>query len=84
MAHTRSGPLAAVVGIGEVPTGKFADRSALEAAAAVARMAVKDSGLDRRQIDVIMPTGSIFSRDFNSDLIFGRLVEELGLSLIHI
>ncbi|MEJ2804498.1 thiolase family protein [Comamonadaceae bacterium PP-2] len=80
MAHTRSGPLAAVVGIGEVPTGKFADRSALEAAAAVARMAVKDSGLDRRQIDVIMPTGSIFSRDFNSDLIFGRLVEELGMS----
>lgn len=74
------GAIAAVVGIGEVPTGKFPERSALEAAAQVARMAIRDSGIDRRDIDVLMPTGAIFSRDFNSDLIFGRLVEELGLS----
>ena len=72
--------LAAVVGIGEVPTGRFPERTALAAAAAAARAAVLDSGIDRREIDVIMPTGAIFSRDFNSDLIFGRLVEELGLS----
>jgi len=74
------GALAAVVGIGEVPTGNYPDRSALEAAAQVARMAVRDSGVDRHEIDVIMTTGAIFSRDFNSDLIFGRLVEELGLN----
>ncbi len=74
-----AGAIAAVVGIGEVPTGKFSERSALEAAAQVARDAVKDSGIDRREIDVVIPTGAIFSRDFNSDLIFGRLVEELGL-----
>jgi len=80
MGHSAKGAVAAIVGIGEVPTGKFAERSALEAAAAVARMAVRDSGLDKSQIDVVMPTGSIFSRDFNSDLIFGRLVEELGMS----
>lgn len=70
---------AAVVGIGEVPTGRFAERSALEGALAVAREAVLDAGLGREDIDVVMPTGSIFSRDFNSDLIFSRLVEELGL-----
>lgn len=75
----RGGALAAIVGVGEVPTGNYPERSALEAAAQVARMAIRDSGIDRRDIDVIMPTGSIFSRDFNSDLIFGRLVEELGL-----
>lgn len=80
MGHSGNGAIAAIVGIGEVPTGKFADRSALEAAAAVARMAVADSGIDKSEIDVVMPTGSIFSRDFNSDLIFGRLVEELGMS----
>lgn len=74
------GAIAAVVGIGEVPTGKFPERSALEAAAQVARMAIRDSGIAKREIDVIIPTGAIFSRDFNSDLIFGRLVEELGLS----
>ncbi|MGO9773834.1 MAG: thiolase family protein [Roseiarcus sp.] len=71
--------IAAVVGIGEVPSGKCPERSALEAAAQVARDAVKDSGVDRREIDVVIPTGAIFSRDFNSDLVFGRLVEELGL-----
>ena len=75
----RSGALAAIVGIGEVPTGNYPDRSALEAAAQVARMAVRDSGIDKSEIDVVIPTGAIFSRDFNSDLIFGRLVEELGL-----
>ena len=74
------GAIAAVVGIGEVPTGKYPERSALEAAAQVARMAVRDSGIDKRDIDVVIPTGAIFSRDFNSDLVFGRLVEELGLS----
>ncbi len=76
---SRQNALAAVVGIGEVPTGDYPDRSALEAAAEVARLAVRDSGIDKSEIDVIIPTGSIFSRDFNSDLIFGRLVEELGL-----
>jgi acetyl-CoA acetyltransferase len=72
--------LAAIVGIGEVPTGNFPERTALEAAAAAARMAVRDGGIAPRDIDVIMPTGAIFSRDFNSDLVFGRLVEELGLN----
>ena len=76
----RGEPIAAVVGIGEVPTGKYPERSALEAAAQVSRLAVSDSGIDKQDIDVIMTTGAIFSRDFNSDLIFGRMVEELGLS----
>ncbi len=74
------GAIGAVIGIGEVPTGNHPERSALQAAAQAARMAVRDSGLDKRDIDVVMPTGAIFSRDFNSDLVFGRLVEELGLS----
>ncbi len=77
---SRRGALAAVVGIGEVPTGNYPERSALEAAASAARMAVKDSGLDKREIDVVIPTGAIYDRDFNSDLVFGRLVEELGMN----
>ena len=42
-------------------------------------MALLHSGIHNSEIDVIIPTGAIFSRDFNSDLIFGRLVEELGM-----
>ena len=76
----RSGPIAAIVGIGEVPTGKFPERTALEAAAKVSRLAVQDAGIDKSEIDVIMTTGAIYNRDFNSDLIFGRMVEELGLN----
>ncbi|PLX36275.1 MAG: acetyl-CoA acetyltransferase [Hyphomicrobiales bacterium] len=77
---TAAGPFAAFAGIGEIPTGDYPERTALEAAATAARMAVRDAGLDKSEIDVIMPTGAIFNRDFNSDLIFGRLVEELGLN----
>lgn len=69
----------AVVGIGEVPTGSYPDRPALGAAMQAAREAVHDSGLDKSEIDTVMPTGAIYSRDFNSDLIFSQLVEELGL-----
>jgi acetyl-CoA acetyltransferase len=73
-------PAVAIAGIGEVPTGVYAERSALGAALEAARAAVIDSGVPRDEIDVVMPTASIFSRDFNSDLIFSRLVEELGLA----
>lgn len=70
----------AAVGIGEVPTGRFADRSALEAAMLASREAVLDSGIPKEEIDVVMSTGAVFSAEFNADLIFSRLVEELGLS----
>ena len=40
----RSEALAAVAGIGEVPTGNYPDRSALEAATHVARMAIRNNG----------------------------------------
>lgn len=71
---------AAAVGIGEVPTGSYPNRSALVTAVDAAREAVRMSGIPKSDIDVVMPTGSIFSRDFNSDLIFSRLVEELGMN----
>jgi acetyl-CoA C-acetyltransferase len=70
----------AIAGIGEVPTGIFPHRTPFEAASEAARAAVRDSGLHKDEIDVLMPAGAIFSRSFNTDLIFGRLVEELGLA----
>lgn len=70
----------AVVGIGEVPTGKFPDRSELEAAVTAARAAILDAGLTPRDIDVILPTGALASRHFNTDLVFSRLAEELGMN----
>jgi acetyl-CoA C-acetyltransferase len=41
----------AIVGIGEVPTGRFPDKPALYHAVESARMAIKDAGLDKSEID---------------------------------
>jgi acetyl-CoA acetyltransferase len=70
---------AAVVGIGEVPSGRFPERSEIEAAVLAARDAIRDAGLTPRDIDVVMPTGALASRQFNVDLVFSRLCEELGM-----
>jgi acetyl-CoA acetyltransferase len=71
--------LGAVVGIGEVPTGRFPERSAIEAAIESAREAILMSGLDKSEIDLVMPCSALFNREFTVSLSVGRLVEELGL-----
>jgi len=72
--------LSAVVGIGEVPSGKFPGRSELEAAVTACRAALLDAQLAPRDIDVILPAGALASRHFNVDLVFSRLCEELGMN----
>jgi acetyl-CoA acetyltransferase len=69
----------AIVGIGEVPTGKFPEKDCLEHALTSCREAIIDSGIDKDEIDVIIPTGTFFNRRYNTDMIFSKLVEELGL-----
>src|SRR5690606_42095647 len=43
-------------------------------------MAILDAGLNKDDIDVVIPTGSQFSNQFSNELATARLVEELGLS----
>lgn len=69
----------AIVGIGEVPSGKFPDRSELEAAMVVCRDAIRDAGLSPKDIDMILPVGALASSHWNVDLVFSRLCEELGM-----
>lgn len=69
----------AVVGIGEVPSGKYPERSELEAAMIVARDAIVDAGLSPRDIDMILPVGALANSHWNVDLVFSRLCEELGM-----
>jgi acetyl-CoA C-acetyltransferase len=70
---------AAVVGIGEVPTGRFPERSEVEAAVLACRDAILDAGMSSRDIDVVLPVGALASRHWNVDLVFSRLCEELGM-----
>ncbi len=69
----------AIVGIGEVPTGRYPDRSPIECAVEAARQAILDSGLDHTDIDTVIPTAALCCPAFNTDLVTGRLAEELGL-----
>jgi acetyl-CoA C-acetyltransferase len=71
--------LAAVVGIGEVPSGRFPERTAIEAALAASNQAIKQSGLERSEIDVVMPTGALYSSEWSTSLAVSRLAEDLGL-----
>ena len=72
----------AIVGIGEVPTGRFPDRSAIESALLSARAAMHDAGVKAAEIDCVIPTGSLFSSQFSNELATARLVEELGLPAV--
>lgn len=70
---------AAIVGIGETPTGRFAERAAIYHGVESARRAIRDAGIHKDEIDFVMPTGSVYNSQFNSDLVTCRVVEELGL-----
>ena len=70
----------AIVGIGEVPTGRLPDRPAIVCAIESARQAIADAGINKNEIDAIVPTAALFSPQFNTELVGCRIVEELGLS----
>lgn len=69
----------AIVGIGEVPTGRYPERSAIQCAIDSARLAILDAGIHKDEIDTVIPTAALCSPAFNTDLVTGRIVEELGL-----
>jgi acetyl-CoA C-acetyltransferase len=75
---TRRGQTA-IIGIGEVPTGRHADRGAISFALEAAREAIADAGIDKDEIDFVMPTATVYSFQFSNELATSRLVEELGL-----
>lgn len=71
---------AAFVGVGELASGRFPDRSFLRALVEVSHAAILDAGLVPRDIDTVILIPCLHSGDDQADLIFSRLVEELGLN----
>lgn len=69
----------AIVGIGEIPTGNYPDRGAISFALDASRQAIADAGIDKDEIDFVIPTTAVFSFQFSNELTTCRLVEELGL-----
>lgn len=68
------------VGIGELPSGKYPDRTFIGALSEVAILALQDSGMRPDDVDTILLIPNLHSFDDQADLVFSRMVEELGLN----
>lgn len=71
---------AAFIGIGELPSGRYPDRSFIGSLVDVAVAAVRDAGLTMTDIDTILLIPCLHSAADQADLVFSRVVEELGLN----
>ena len=71
---------AAIVGIGELPTGKYPDREAIYTAVNVSSMAIKDAGLKHKDIDAIIVATAVYSPGFTNEITLGRIAGELGIA----
>ncbi len=67
------------VGVGEIPTGKFPERGFIQALTKVALLALKDAGMVPRDIDTILLIPNLHGAADQADLVFSRMVEELGI-----
>lgn len=68
------------VGVGELPSGRYPDRTFIGDLTEVAHRAIKSSGIKRADIDTILLIPCLHSFEDQADLVFSRIVEELGLS----
>ena len=69
----------ALIGTGEVPCGNFPERTEFEIAYTVARMAIRDAGIDKDRIGAVLGAAHIMGSEYNTEVVFGRLPEALGL-----
>lgn len=68
------------VGIGEIPSGKYPDRPFIQSLTQVAVRALKSAQMVPSEIDTIALIPNLHSFDQQADLVFSRMVEELGLN----
>jgi acetyl-CoA C-acetyltransferase len=68
------------VGVGELPSGKYPDRSFIGDLTHVGLRALKAAQLSPRDVDTILLIPNLHSFSDQADLVFSRLVEELGLA----
>lgn len=69
----------AVIGTGEVPTGWFPERSAMDAACDVSKQAIIDAGINKDEIEGVIIVTPLGTERIACHLAFSRLVEEIGL-----
>jgi len=68
----------ALIGTGEVPYGRYPERSEFEIAYRVAKLAIQDAGIDKDEIGAVIGAAHIMGSSYNTELFFGRLPEAIG------
>jgi acetyl-CoA C-acetyltransferase len=68
------------VGVGELPSGRYPDRTFIGDLTQVALRALRDASLAPRDVDTILLIPNLHSFDDQADLVFSRMVEELGIA----
>jgi acetyl-CoA C-acetyltransferase len=68
------------VGVGELPSGRYPDRTFIGDLTKVGLLALRDAAMTPRDVDTILLIPNLHSFDDQADLVFSRLVEELGLA----
>ncbi len=68
----------AIIGTGEVPCGQYPERTEFEIAYEVARMAIKDAGIDKNEIGAVLCAQHIMGSEYNTEAVFGRIPEAIG------
>jgi len=69
----------AIVGIGEVPTGRDPNRSRWDILFDVCMQAIRDAGVDKNDIEGVISVAPQAQPRITSEIAFGKIPEELGL-----
>ncbi len=67
------------VGVGEIPSGRYPQRNFIGDLTRVAILALKDAGMAPSDVDTILLIPNLHGFADQADLIFSRMVEELGI-----
>ena len=67
------------VGVGEIPSGRYPDRNFIGDLTRVAILALDDAGMSPPDVDTILLIPNLHSFNDQADLVFSRMVEELGI-----
>lgn len=68
------------IGVGELPSGRYPDRSFIGDLTEVALRALADASMVPKDVDTILLIPNLHSATDQADLIFSRMAEELGLA----
>ncbi len=69
----------AIIGVGEVPTGRFPERSRWDIIYDTCMEAVCDAGLDKNDIEGVITVAPQAQPRLTAEISFGKIPEELGL-----